>query len=134
MSYTIKSLRMETGLTQNAFAKRFGIPLKTLQHWEAGDSKPAPYIISLIASNLPFNKERCRCIEYKNERYYYDEIRKMFYDQEGNSFAYNLPENANELNLGLYLHDYFKENKELMRFFDSSLNAPDNDIKWEEFI
>ena len=36
----ITSIRAATKLTQAQFAKRFGIHLRTLQGWEAGDREP----------------------------------------------------------------------------------------------
>ncbi len=52
MKLEIRELRNKTGLSQREFAKRYGIPLSTLRKWEQGDAKPAPYIVSLIASKL----------------------------------------------------------------------------------
>lgn len=48
MNLTIKELRIRTGLSQSQFAKRFNIPVKTVQNWEFGCSTPRPYIVSLI--------------------------------------------------------------------------------------
>ena len=36
----VKRLRWELGLTQEAFAERYGIPLGTLRDWEQGRSEP----------------------------------------------------------------------------------------------
>jgi len=36
----VQSLRKRIGLTQEAFAAKFGISLGTLRHWERGDRKP----------------------------------------------------------------------------------------------
>lgn len=44
----IKTLRKKTGLSQNAFARRFGIPVRTLQQWEQGKSAPPAYVISMM--------------------------------------------------------------------------------------
>ena len=52
MNLEIKELRKRTGLSQREFASSYGIPLSTLRKWEQGDAKPAPYIVSLIASRL----------------------------------------------------------------------------------
>lgn len=38
----------ESGLSQSAFARRFGIPLRTVQRWATGESQCAPYIIGMI--------------------------------------------------------------------------------------
>jgi putative transcriptional regulator len=36
----VKRLRWELGLTQEAFAERYGIPLGTLRDWEQGRAEP----------------------------------------------------------------------------------------------
>lgn len=45
---TLKEMRESAGMTQEQFAQRYGIPLRTYQSWEGGERKPAPYIIQLI--------------------------------------------------------------------------------------
>lgn len=46
---TIKELRQMTGLTQTAFGQFcFGIPLRTVQDWEAGKRKPPDWVVKLI--------------------------------------------------------------------------------------
>ncbi len=45
---TIQELRKETGLSQSQFAKKFDIPVGTLQHWEQGVRKPPRYVLSLV--------------------------------------------------------------------------------------
>ena len=44
----IKEIREKTGLTQEGFSKRYGIPLGTLHHWEAGERKPPEYVLKLL--------------------------------------------------------------------------------------
>ena len=36
----VQSLRKRIGLTQEAFAAKFGVSLGTLRHWERGDRTP----------------------------------------------------------------------------------------------
>ena len=45
----IKDIRKRAGLSQQAFAKRYGIPIGTLHHWEAGDRKPPEYVLRLLS-------------------------------------------------------------------------------------
>ena len=45
----IADIRKETGLSQSKFAKRFGIPVRTLQQWEQGRSTPPDYVVRMIA-------------------------------------------------------------------------------------
>ena len=51
---TIQELRKETGLSQSQFAKKFNIPVGTLQHWEQGIRKPPEYVLALIAQILAY--------------------------------------------------------------------------------
>lgn len=44
----IKSIREKTGLSQSAFSARYGIPIGTLHHWEAGDRQPPEYVLRLL--------------------------------------------------------------------------------------
>lgn len=44
----IKELREKSGLSQVNFAKKFEIPVKSLQNWEAGRTTPPPYVIFMI--------------------------------------------------------------------------------------
>ena len=44
----ILAIRASTGLTQQAFGERFGIPRRTIQEWEGGRMSPPPYVIRLL--------------------------------------------------------------------------------------
>ncbi len=45
----IKDLRLQTGLSQAEFGERLGgIPIRTIQDWEAGKRRPPLYIVDLI--------------------------------------------------------------------------------------
>lgn len=48
----IKRLRTQTGLTQAAFARKLGIPVRTIQKWEIGQSSPPVYVINMIQTQL----------------------------------------------------------------------------------
>lgn len=45
---TIKEMRDSLGLTQKAFAEKYGIPKRTIEDWEGGRRTPAPYILKLL--------------------------------------------------------------------------------------
>lgn len=49
---TVKELRASTGLSQSQFAKKFEIPVYTLQNWERGKATPPPYIPKMIEKIL----------------------------------------------------------------------------------
>ena len=48
----IAKLIESSGLTQKAFADRFGIPLRTVEDWKAGRRKPPEYLPKLIEEIL----------------------------------------------------------------------------------
>ena len=128
MKYDIKELRYKTNLTQKKFAEHFGIPLKTLQKWEQGETSPAPYVIELIARQLPFTDlSDMQEIKCKNGLvYYYDKLRSCIMDQKGNSI--NIQESlegVKEQNLGLYVQDMFEYFYEIQDRFNS-------DCKWDK--
>lgn len=49
---TIKEMRQQTGLSQSQFAEKFGIPVRTIQKWEIGASKPKPYLLHMMQEML----------------------------------------------------------------------------------
>jgi DNA-binding transcriptional regulator YiaG len=49
---TFRELRASTGMTQQAFADRFGIPKRTVENWDSGVSTPPPYVLSMMIEIL----------------------------------------------------------------------------------
>lgn len=45
------------GLSQTAMAKRFGIPLRTVQDWHAGRRTPPDYVVRMIVELLDKDTE-----------------------------------------------------------------------------
>lgn len=45
---TIKEIREKTGLSQAKFGKRYGIPTRTIENWEAGSRVPPQYVVELL--------------------------------------------------------------------------------------
>ena len=52
-----KHMRELYGMKRSEFCKHFGIPLRSLQHWEIGDRKPAPFLIFLIRKVYDLEQE-----------------------------------------------------------------------------
>ena len=53
----IRSIRLETGMTQNLFAKYMGVSVKTVEAWEAGRNHPegaACRLLSMTRSDPAF--------------------------------------------------------------------------------
>ena len=53
---TIKDLRIKAGMTQAAFGKALGIPMRTIQNWENGQRIPPDYVVTLIEYKLKGEK------------------------------------------------------------------------------
>lgn len=49
-SETILAIRKSTGLSQAAFAKRFGIPKRTIEDWERGIMACPTYVAEMLAA------------------------------------------------------------------------------------
>lgn len=45
----VKELRMLSGLSQQAFSEKYGIPKRSIENWESGKRTPPEYVISLLA-------------------------------------------------------------------------------------
>ena len=52
----LKTLREQTGLSRKDFSIHMGIPLRTIEDWEAGRRRPPEYIPRLIAYQLKYEK------------------------------------------------------------------------------
>ena len=50
----LKELRESTGLTRKGFSEHIGIPIRTLEDWEAGRRTPPEYIPRLIEYQLKY--------------------------------------------------------------------------------
>jgi DNA-binding transcriptional regulator YiaG len=48
----IRKMRKEAGMTQKMFSDFFGIPVRTLQDWEAGVRTPPEYLVQLLPYKL----------------------------------------------------------------------------------
>jgi DNA-binding transcriptional regulator YiaG len=55
---TIKEAREQAGLSKAEMARRFEIPIRTLENWESGNRTPPPYVEKLIIEKLETMKER----------------------------------------------------------------------------
>lgn len=49
---SIKDICTEYNLSQTALAKRFGIPLRTVQDWHSGRRVPPEYVVSMMVEIL----------------------------------------------------------------------------------
>lgn len=63
---TIKELREGTGMTRKEFSEHTGIPVRTLEDWEAARRTPPEYIPRLVEYQLKY-EELLREREEKSE-------------------------------------------------------------------
>ena len=52
----IINLRKETGLNRKVFAEHFGIPVRTVEDWDAGRRTPPKYVPRLIRYQIEYEK------------------------------------------------------------------------------
>lgn len=43
-----KEIRALLGISRTEFSKRYHIPLRTLEHWDAGDRKPPEWAVYIL--------------------------------------------------------------------------------------
>ena len=55
---TIKELCTEYGMGQTELARRFGIPVRTIQNWHAGVRNPPDYVVNMMEELLRIEKSR----------------------------------------------------------------------------
>ena len=53
---TISELRESTGMNRKEFSEHTGIPVRTLEDWEAGRRTPPEYIPRLISYQLKYEE------------------------------------------------------------------------------
>ena len=53
----IREICEQFGLGQTALARRFGIPLRTVQHWYSGARTPPDYVVAMIQTILDYEKK-----------------------------------------------------------------------------
>ena len=133
----IKEIRNTTGLSQRSFSKMFNIPISTLQKWEQGESSPTPYIIKLIANQLPIdNNNMCKIEDNNGKIYYYNRDAGYLIDSIGTKIQIGEDLNGvKEKNLSLYVADLFESYYEIVDKFnrDCRLDKTE-DIIWFKYM
>lgn len=54
---TIKELCEQYGIRQSELARRFGIPLRTVQNWHEGIRTPPDYVVRMLGELLKLEAE-----------------------------------------------------------------------------
>ncbi|MDO5410580.1 MAG: helix-turn-helix domain-containing protein [Lachnospiraceae bacterium] len=57
----IRNLRKGTGMSRKEFSDYFGIPLRTVEDWEAGRRKPPEYVPRLMEYQIKYEKLKKAC-------------------------------------------------------------------------
>ena len=65
---SIKDLRESTGMSRKEFSEHTGIPVRTLEDWEAGRRTPPEYIPRLLAYQMKFEGIVSSKVEVKGKR------------------------------------------------------------------
>lgn len=53
-SERVRSIREKTGLNRREFSDKYGIPVRTLEEWEAGRRTPPEYVVRLLSYVVEF--------------------------------------------------------------------------------
>lgn len=125
-------MREATGQTQKAFADRFGIPVGTLRRWEYGESKPAPYILKMMADQLPIKKDFLTKLDYADDTFYYDKLNNIIMDSLGTKIPVSEDLDGVKIqNLVLYAKDLFAMYYEAVERFNRDCRLDkQEDIIW----
>ena len=129
----IKEMRDMTRLTQREFAAKFDIPIGTLRRWEYGESKPAPYIIKLIALQLPVDQKKMEQIkDEEGNLFFYNKEAGYLMDMQGTRIHIKDElEEVKKQNLILYIKDLFEAYYEILDKFDRDCRLDKTeDIIW----
>lgn len=59
----IKALRKMTGLSQTAFGKKYGIPMRTIQNWENGTNEAPEYVVGML-EQIVWEQDRDECLQW----------------------------------------------------------------------
>lgn len=54
-NYNFSAVRKASGLTQRSFSEAYGIPLRSIENWDASVSTPPPYLLDLLAADVISN-------------------------------------------------------------------------------
>lgn len=57
---SVKDIRFKSGLSQFDFAKKYSIPVRSLENWESGHRKPPDYLVKMLDRlvNIDFKEDK----------------------------------------------------------------------------
>ena len=68
---TIKSICEQFRIGQSELARRFGIPIRTVQHWHSGERKPPDYVVRMMRTILENNGKADLQSPIEYDKHYY---------------------------------------------------------------
>ena len=80
---TIKGLREQARMNRREFSEYTGIPVRTLEDWEAGKRTPPEYVPRLLSYQLMYDKLR-KDNEVKEDEWYGGQTEDRFFFPESN--------------------------------------------------
>ena len=81
-----KELRKQSGMNQKQFCEHFGIPARTVQHWEAGTRKCPNYVLDLIKFRLDNEELKEGFVEIETNDFSNEDIHRTLCRKYGDSF------------------------------------------------
>jgi len=54
---TIKELREQTGMKRAEFSRKYGIPVRTLEDWDAGRRKPPEWLANILEKAIKYDEQ-----------------------------------------------------------------------------
>ena len=120
MKILVKELRNSTGLSQQAFARQYGIPVSTLRKWEQGEASPPAYVLQMLSRMLPGADQTLITITgHADKKYFYNKNKNTVLDALGNEIMVEGDlELVHPQNLAIYLEGLFDDFYSIQKRFD----------------
>ncbi len=119
----IKEIRETAHMSQSAFARKYNIPLSTLQHWEQNLNSPPRYFLDLLARDY---EKGIDIYDVKGKtRYTYYPNKKIVDNLKGISLPVEIRsiDSLEPPDICSHLDRVFEDYKNIIRRFDESCEA-----------
>lgn len=82
-----RQIREMTGLSRVEFSRRYNIPLRTLENWDAGKSEPPAYVLDLLEKVIEPQEVRDYLIMWQTDSQWNTEMIQSFSAQKAVELA-----------------------------------------------